>query len=274
MTDYRARGLPAYAVGLIEASAASDIVTGDGTLWIETDSNGQQVNAVHGGDLLVVPSEGLMVPIKSVDSATQLTLEWDLADAIAPDTAYRIIRLSQSPVGIALRALQVLEDRGAELVATTGEGISLRMVGGVPTLSYRPNAEAAYVDVVRVGAASGGLTSPAGGIGYAAGAGGSVTQATSKATGVTINKATGQIVTNNAALAANTAVSFTVTNSQVAATDVPLIVHASGGTAGAYDVVISAVAAGSFLVTIRNMTGSSLSQALTLNFAIIKGVAA
>jgi hypothetical protein len=108
--------------------------------------------------------------------------------------------------------------------------------------------------------------------GYTTGAGGAVTQATNKATGVTLNKLAGQITTSNAALAAGAEVTFVVTNNTVAATDVPCVAHASGGTAGAYDVFVSAVAAGSFSVTISNMSAGSLSQAIVINFVVIKGV--
>lgn len=112
------------------------------------------------------------------------------------------------------------------------------------------------------------------GIGYAAGAGGAITQNTNKSTGVTLNKICGQITTNNAALAAGAEATFTVTNSTVAATDVPVVAHASGGTSGAYAVVVSRVQAGSFNITITNLSAGSLSEALVINFAVIKAVAA
>ena len=50
--------------------------------------------------------------------------------------------------------------------------------------------------------------------------GGTVTQATNKSTGVTLNTQSGQITMNNAALADAAEVSFTVTNDKIAATDV------------------------------------------------------
>lgn len=112
------------------------------------------------------------------------------------------------------------------------------------------------------------------GVGYATGAGGAVTQATSKATGVTLNKVCGQITTHNASLAAGAEVSFTVTNSAVAATDIVGICIASGATAGGYNVQVDAVAAGSFRVSISNLSAGALAEALVLNFAVIKGVAA
>lgn len=103
--------------------------------------------------------------------------------------------------------------------------------------------------------------------------GGTVTQLTNKATGVTINKARGQITTTNAALAAAAEVKFTVTNNTVAATDVPVVAIASGGTSGSYLICVSAVSAGSFDITLSNASAGSLSQALVINFAIIKAVA-
>lgn len=107
--------------------------------------------------------------------------------------------------------------------------------------------------------------------GYTAGAGGTVTQLTNKATGVTLNKLSGQITTSNAALAAAAEVTFTVTNNTVATTDVPCVAHASGGTAGAYDVFVAAVGNGSFAITVANMSAGSLSQAIVINFVVIKG---
>ena len=110
-------------------------------------------------------------------------------------------------------------------------------------------------------------------IGYTAGAGGTVTQNANKTTGVTLNKLSGQIVMNGAALAAAAEVAFTLTNSFIAATDVVIVNIQSVGTAGAYLVSVGAVAAGSCSITVSNASAGSLSQAVVLNFAIIKSVA-
>lgn len=109
-------------------------------------------------------------------------------------------------------------------------------------------------------------------IGYTTGAGGTVTQLTSKATGVTLNKACGQITMHNAALAATTSVTFTLTNSLIAATDTVLVSIQSVATVASYFVQVDAVAAGSCQITLRNYTAGSLGQAIVLNFAVIKGV--
>lgn len=107
--------------------------------------------------------------------------------------------------------------------------------------------------------------------GYVTGSGGTVSQATSKSTGVTLNKSCGAITMINSALAAATIVSFTLTNSLIAATDILSINHVSGGTSGAYN-INAQCGNGSCVVTIRNNTAGSLSEALVLRFAIVKCV--
>jgi hypothetical protein len=111
-------------------------------------------------------------------------------------------------------------------------------------------------------------------VGYSTGTGGTVTQGTSKSTGVTLNKRCGQITMNNAALAAAAEVSFTLTNSVIAATDVVMVSIASGATAGAYSVQCDATAAGSCRISVGNRNAGSLGEAIVLNFVVIKSVAA
>ena len=109
--------------------------------------------------------------------------------------------------------------------------------------------------------------------GYATGAGGVVTQLTSKATGVTLNKSTGQITLDAAALAASTTVSFTLTNTVIEAGDILLMNHISGGTAGSY-LLNAQSAAGSASINVRNISLGSLSEAIVIAFAVIKAVSA
>jgi hypothetical protein len=118
-------------------------------------------------------------------------------------------------------------------------------------------------------------TSASGGVGYATGAGGAETQLTSKATTVVLNKICGTITMHNATLAHQTPVAFTLTNSAIEATDVVAVCVKSGGTAGAYLVSAGAVAAGSCSITLFNaQTSGNLSEAVVLQFAVIKAVAA
>ena len=109
--------------------------------------------------------------------------------------------------------------------------------------------------------------------GYITGDGGTVTQSTSKSTGVTLSKKCGQITLHNAALAADTTVSFTLTNTTIAATDLLVLNHVSGGTAGSY-LLNAQCAAGSASINVRNITAGSLSEAIVIGFALVKAVTA
>jgi len=112
------------------------------------------------------------------------------------------------------------------------------------------------------------VVNPAG-LGYGTGSGGTVTQATSKSTAVTLNKPTGQITMNAAALGATTSVFFDVNDSLVAATD-NVLLTLSNFSALNYTIKCF-VAAGKFTVILKNETAGSLSEAVVFNFAIIKG---
>jgi len=117
--------------------------------------------------------------------------------------------------------------------------------------------------------ATGAITSTGtAGVGYSTGAGGTVTQATSRTTGVTLNKTSGAITLVSAA-GSTTAATFTVTNSTVAATDV-IILNQKSGT-DLYDLMVTAVAAGSFNLTFRT-TGGTTTEQPVFNFAVIKAV--
>ena len=110
------------------------------------------------------------------------------------------------------------------------------------------------------------------GIGYGPGAGGTVTQATSKSTAVTLNKPCGQITTHNASLANGTAVTFTVNNSLVGPNDTVIVT--CGSAFISYQVIARTGNTGSFEIVLRNITGSAAAEAVVINFAIIKGATA
>jgi len=103
------------------------------------------------------------------------------------------------------------------------------------------------------------------------GSGSTIVQSTSKSTTVTLSKPSGQITVNGAALAANTTVLFTCTNTVVEANDTIIINRKSGGTDGAYQVWVDSVSSGSFVIAIRNITAGSLSESPVLQFNVIKG---
>lgn len=113
-------------------------------------------------------------------------------------------------------------------------------------------------------------------LGYATGAGSTVTQATNRSTGVTINALCGTITTDSTSLAAEASAAFTVTNSKVEIGDVVVVSIRSGANGGNTQVSVSAVAAGSFDIRVSNnnaAAGTAETGAIIINFAVFKAVA-
>ena len=124
--------------------------------------------------------------------------------------------------------------------------------------------------------ASGALrTSSTSPLGYTTGAGGVVTQATSITTGVTLNTPTGQITTvTNPSIAAAAEASFVVTNSAVAAIDVVVVSVQDQFTDGQVIAAVTKVDAGSFEVTLTNVSAAAVSAGTAvINFAVFKSAA-
>lgn len=109
------------------------------------------------------------------------------------------------------------------------------------------------------------------GVGYASGARGTVTQITSKATGVTLNNVTGDITLNAASLAADTTVSFVLTSSAIAANDSLILNHVTTGAFGSYLLNSHGFAAGSCTIDVRNITTGALAEAIVIRYTVIKG---
>ena len=114
------------------------------------------------------------------------------------------------------------------------------------------------------------VTGTAGSLGYDEGAG-TVTQITNRSTAVTVNAVHGKITTDDTSLAAGAEATFTVNNDKVEAGDVVVVNAASGQTAGTSVPVVTAVAAGSFAITLTNLHASTADTgAMVINFAVIK----
>lgn len=111
--------------------------------------------------------------------------------------------------------------------------------------------------------------SPTGGIGYGAGAGGTVTQLISKSNNVVLNKPCGTIIMNNGALAAGASVAFPLNNTLLAANDMLYVETDINSTA--YQVKVYRTNAGIASIQVTNTSAGSLSDALVIKFAIIKG---
>jgi len=153
----------------------------------------------------------------------------------------------------------------AALTDETGTGAAV--FASTPTLVTPVIGAATGTSLAVTGAVT---SSGTAGVGYVTGAGGAVTQLTSRTTSVTLNKTAGAITLFSAA-GTTTAATFTVTNSTVAATDV-IILNQKSGT-DLYDLMVTAVAAGSFNITFRT-TGGTTTEQPVFNFAVIKAVSA
>ena len=157
--------------------------------------------------------------------------------------------------------------------AAVGAYILSSAVGasGGGTLRFAAAADAgSAAEICRVADTGFTMTKDTAGLGYGTGTGGAVTQATSRTTGVTLNKTNGAITLVSAAGTA-TWQSFTVTNSTVAATDVVVLSQKSG--TDLYMMHVTAVAAGSFRISFAT-TGGTTTEQPVFNFAVIKAVAA
>ena len=173
------------------------------------------------------------------------------------------VAISGLPVATVINAADIVPF----VQAGTTKSISKTLLFTSPTMVTPVLGAATGTSLAATGAVT---SSGTAGVGYATGAGGTVTQATNRTTGVTLNKTTGAITMFSAA-GSSTAATFTVTNSTVAATDV-IILNQKSGT-DLYDLMVTAVAAGSFNLTFRT-TGGTTTETPVFNFAVIKAVAA
>ena len=101
---------------------------------------------------------------------------------------------------------------------------------------------------------------------------GAVIQSPAKTSDVTLNNLSGQIVMDSNPLAASASVTFTLTNSYIAAGDTVVVAMGPGGTLDAYTVSVRSVSAGSARIQVTNVSAGSLSESPVVNFAVIKAV--
>jgi hypothetical protein len=154
------------------------------------------------------------------------------------------------------------------VTATANRTISFPNATGTVALVAGSNQQVTYNNAGAQAGGNLGYNATTGVFGYVSGTG-TITQATNKATGVTLNSPSGQITLNGAALAANTTVSFTLTNSSITANDILILNHLSAGTAGSY-LLNAQAGAGSASINVRNITAGSLSEAIVIGFAVIQ----
>ena len=240
--------IDAKGSGTIRLGNAS---TGNIALARPVDVTGAILGTSAGAQALAVGLAGATNPALEVDASTASSA-----------TGVRV-KSAAAASGVAVSAIS----------SGTNENLTLDAKGsGTITLATTSTGN---IVAKRALVADLGITSigPTAGIGYATGAGGTVTQATNKSTAVTLSKVCGTIVMNGAALAGDTTVAFTLTNTAIAVDDMVLVNHDLTGTMGAYSFGVTP-AAGSALVSVHNNTAGSLSEAIQLRFVVIKAVVA
>lgn len=113
------------------------------------------------------------------------------------------------------------------------------------------------------------VTSPAG-LGYGPGAGGTVTQATSKSTAVTLNKPSGVITMNAASLAAGASVYFRFNNSVFNYNQGDSLLVETNNPVS-YTIKSGGGGIGNGYIALKNETGAPLAEAVIVIFKVIKG---
>ncbi len=219
-----------------------------------------------------------------------------IVGGISYSTRPEIGAISNHPVGfITNNTTQMLLATSGNLgIGTTSPGTKLDVAGDIAASSWRgrangsaPTADCAVyrpddntlgfstANTERARLDSTGnflMTSSTGALGYGTGAGGTVTQATSKSTAVTLNRPSGRITMNSATLNANTTVVFSLNNSTMQLGDT-LSVAVVGGAAGAatYEVACFSNNSAPAYITLKNITGGALSEAVQIQFNVIRG---
>lgn len=163
-----------------------------------------------------------------------------------------------------LGASAVVRPASTDDLRTALINLGLYTTGGASPLNLNGGALTASSGTFTAAITSSGPTS---GIGYGTGAGGAVTQITSRVTGVTLDKVCGDITLVSAAGSAAYQ-SFTVTNSTVAATDTIQVNQKSGTDKNI--ILVTALAAGSFQITFATTGGTTVEQPV-FTFTVIKG---
>jgi hypothetical protein len=269
-------GCPGWRTGLLLSNSGSSPLSADGTI-IKTAGSATFTNVIDVTSATVtgylLKSSALNITGQGAYAITTGVLSGDvpfiggLSGSTSQHTYIAIGRVSyEMQIGIAGSNDQFMPGTvTGDAAYTFANNFFLGVNGSAPYFKIaKTTGNAGFSAAVL-------STGPTAGVGYGTGAGGTVAQASSKATTVVLNTICGQITMNNAALAAATIVSFTLTDSAIAATDVLVLNHISGGTPGSYG-LNGRAAAGSATIDVRNNTAGSLSEAIVLQFVVIKGV--
>lgn len=242
----------ATALKIGTGSVSVENIKIDGNTISSTDTNGNINLTPNGTGAVIIPTAQFTTleatTFSTVNAAAHFDLTGTTFTADGTDTDINI----------------TLTPKGTGKIVADGVGINGGVISTITTnqnLTLSPNGTGEVV-----------ATAP---FGYGgSGTGGTVTQATSRTTGVTLNKLSGQITLFAAtSLSGHASDQFTLTNSFIDTTDVVHVCFASGLTGASYGVTVTAVSAGSCKITVSNFSNSATpTDTPVLNFVVIKGV--
>jgi hypothetical protein len=154
-------------------------------------------------------------------------------------------------------------------IIASGGGVSF----GQGSFTYHANSGHNFLGAI-VGSGYIKSNSSVGGIGYDTGAGGSVTQITSKSTAVAINAMCGVITTHTEQLVSGASVTFAVSNSSIGPNDTVQVITRAA-VSSSYEASVFGLNSpfNSFIVKLTN-NGITASEAVVINFTIIRGASA
>jgi hypothetical protein len=251
-------GAALFTTGLLQlrpSGAQNSLVlsqTGDTQFRLIVDSSGK---ATWGSGSAVGDTNLYRANISSLKTDGTLTAGLGfLATVIAANNMFRNFLVD----GDANPAFRIL-----------GNGALSWGAGGGSALDVTVSRSAAGILALTGGlTASGELvsTSPSAGVGYATGAGGTAAEASGAAT---INKVVGQISLSSHGIASGGALTITITNSTVVASDV---IVCNGALSFPLSIGNVVAANGSFTITVINSSASTINTlGNTISFAVVKG---
>lgn len=260
-TEYIPLNKPLGTVLRVTVQRILDWILARANTWTGVQTFNTSINFTGAG-------RKITADFSNADVASRTVLQTNVTNA---QTLVRTIPNGSATVA-GIQAGNTSDPANQSAVTLVADGIRTAVVSGATGTGTQLPLEFEVNGAVRQRiTTSGNILSTSGAIGYGAGTGGTVTQATSKSTAVTLNKICGQITMHNAALAANTTVRFIVNNTFVDLADEVSVWLTNPVNPSAYDVAVDGLGAGVFAIRLRNNTSTSYSDSVVLGFAVRKG---
>jgi hypothetical protein len=246
-----------------------------GTMTLTLGANNITLST-SGATAVTLPVSGTLATLSGSETLSNKTLSGcelgaPISGVLTNCTDYPVSALANAGTGVNT-FLATPSSANLRAAVTDETGTGSLVFANTPTL-ITPNIGAAIGASLAV---SGALTSSGGNIGFTAGAGETVTQATSSTTSVTINARCGMVQMNaSVSIAPENKAVFQVDNNTVAQSDVVILSIRGGTNGGNTQASVVEVGAGYFKICVSNNNNSSggtteTGTAIQINFAVFK----